>query len=104
MQKTITPEAFMAMAETVLLFDVRRKEIYEASNQIVAGAVWRDPADIEEWMVALPHQQTIVVYCVHGHQVSHGVVDRLQAEGLLACLIEGGIEGLKTAGGNVVSK
>lgn len=45
-----------------------------------------------------------MVYCVHGHQVSQGVVDRLQAEGLLACLIEGGIEGLKTAGGNVVSK
>jgi rhodanese-related sulfurtransferase len=32
------------------------------------------------------------------------VVDALQAKGLKACFIEGGIEGWKAAGGAIVSK
>lgn len=43
----------------------------------------------------------MVAYCVHGHEVSRGVVDRLRALGLEAALLEGGIETWKAAGGPV---
>ena len=38
------------------------------------------------------------VYCVHGHEVGHGVADRLRDLGLEALLLEGGIEAWKTSG------
>jgi rhodanese-related sulfurtransferase len=46
----------------------------------------------------------VVIYCARGGSVSNSVVDRLQAEGIKARFIEGGIEGYKAAGRKVVSK
>ena len=48
--------------------------------------------------------QDIVLYCVRGGGVSNSVVDALQAKGLKARFIEGGIEGWKAAGGEVAKK
>jgi len=45
-----------------------------------------------------------VIYCVRGGAVSNSVVDRLQAAGVKARYIEGGIEAYKAAGGKVVAK
>lgn len=45
-----------------------------------------------------------MLYCVRGGSVSNSVVDALQAKGLNACFIEGGIEGWKAAGGETVNK
>jgi hypothetical protein len=40
---------------------------------------------------------------VHGHEVSRGVRDALRRRGVMAGLIEGGIEGWRAAGGPVVA-
>jgi rhodanese-related sulfurtransferase len=45
-----------------------------------------------------------VVYCVRGGSVSNSVVDRLQAAGVKARYIEGGIEAYKAAGGKIAGK
>jgi rhodanese-related sulfurtransferase len=45
----------------------------------------------------------VVVYCVHGHEVSNGVVARLRDLGLEALLLEGGIEAWKASGGSVTA-
>jgi rhodanese-related sulfurtransferase len=39
----------MASGETPFLIDVRRKADYEADPKKIAGAVWRDPEEIEDW-------------------------------------------------------
>jgi rhodanese-related sulfurtransferase len=52
----------------------------------------------------LPKDQEIILYCVRGGAVSNSVVDALQAKGLQARFIEGGIEGWKAAGGAVLEK
>ena len=38
------------------------------------GAVWRDPEHVDRWIVELNWNRPVVVYCVHGHEVSwaHG--------------------------------
>jgi len=46
----------------------------------------------------------VVIYCVRGGSVSNAVVDRLQAAGVKARFVEGGLEAYKAAGGKVVAK
>jgi rhodanese-related sulfurtransferase len=104
MERTIKPEDFAAIADTVMVLDVRRKEDRDASSEMIDGAFWKDPTQIDEWIGAVPRLHDVVIYCVRGGGVSNSVVDRLQAEGVKARFIEGGIEGLKAAGGKVGHK
>lgn len=105
MERTIKPENFATLAPDALVLDVRRKATYDASSEIIAGAIWKDPSQVEQWMTELSSEQNIIVYCVHGHEVSNGVLDHLHAAGFTkARLLAGGIEGLKVIGGEVVAK
>jgi rhodanese-related sulfurtransferase len=90
--------------DTTLVFDVRREADYAASNETIPGALWKNPDKIEAWIGALPRTLDVVVYCVRGGAVSNSVVDRLQAEGVKARFIEGGIEAWKAAGGKITTK
>ncbi|MDP1863224.1 MAG: rhodanese-like domain-containing protein [Thiobacillus sp.] len=90
--------------DSVLVFDVRREADYAASNEIIPGAMWKNPDKIDIWVNALPRTLDVVIYCVRGGGVSNSVVDRLQAEGVKARFIEGGIEAYKAAGGKVMAK
>lgn len=90
--------------DQVLVLDVRREADYRASNEIVPGAFWKDPARIDAWISAVPKNHDVVIYCVRGGAVSNEVVDRLQAEGVRARYIEGGIEAYKAAGGRLERK
>lgn len=104
MERTIHPDILkMQLGETVLL-DVRRSNDLAESNEQLPGARWLDPEQIDDWANTLPRDQDIVLYCVRGGSVSNSVVDKLQARGLRARFIEGGIEGWKTAGGATESK
>lgn len=104
MERTIKPEDFKSMAGKPLLLDVRRKADMEASTDAIPGAAWKDPEQIDQWVGALPKDQDVVIYCMRGGSVSNSVVDRLQAEGVQARFIEGGIEGYKSAGGEVIAR
>ncbi|MBS3935280.1 MAG: sulfurtransferase [Sulfuritalea sp.] len=99
MERTIKPEALKSALAGVHLIDVRRANDRAASTEQIPGATWHDPEKLAAWADALPRDQDIVLYCVRGGSVSNGVVDQLQARGLKARFIEGGIEGWKAAGG-----
>ncbi|MCP5279211.1 MAG: sulfurtransferase [Thiobacillus sp.] len=108
MDRTIKPETLKSEIAgsnaTPFILDVRRADDRNASSEQLAGANWKDPARIAEWADALPKDRDIVLYCVRGGGVSNSVVDELQARGLKARFIEGGLEGWKAAGGAVVNK
>jgi rhodanese-related sulfurtransferase len=104
MERSIKPEDLKASLDSTLVLDVRRKADHDASNEAVPGSFWKDPEAIDQWIGALPRNHDVVIYCVRGGSVSNSVVDRLQAEGIRARYIEGGIEGWKAAGGQVVAK
>jgi rhodanese-related sulfurtransferase len=108
MDRTIAPDALKnelagANASPYIL-DVRRADDRNASPEHLAGAHWKDPGQLADWAGDLPQDQDIVLYCVRGGGVSNSVVDALQSRGLKARFIEGGIEGWKAAGGEVVAK
>lgn len=90
--------------DAVLVFDVRREADFAASDEIIPGALWKNPDKIDTWIGALPLTLDVVIYCVRGGSVSNSVVDRLQAAGVKARYIEGGIEAYKAAGGKVIPK
>ncbi|MDP2434084.1 MAG: rhodanese-like domain-containing protein [Pseudomonadota bacterium] len=104
MERIIKPETLKAELAGKYVLDVRRVADHHASSEQLAGAHWKDPEKLETWAESLPQDQEIVLYCVRGGGVSNSVVDALQAKGLKARFIEGGIEGWKTAGGAVVGK
>ncbi len=104
MQRTIHPDDLKQKMAALHLIDVRRAADLAASAEQLPGASWHDPEKIGEWADGLPRDREIVLYCVRGDSVSNGVVDTLQAKGLNARFIEGGIEGWKAAGGEVVAK
>jgi rhodanese-related sulfurtransferase len=82
-----------------LVIDVRRNERFVESTYLVRGALRRDPARVAEWRKALPAGAEVVVYCVHGHEVSQGV-----AKALGAPYVAGGIEDWREAGGPLDAK
>ena len=98
MERLVTPEEFISMQEEAVVIDVRREDDYQQSVETISGAQWKNPSLMDEWVAALPKDKPVVVFCVRGGGVSNSVVDRLQAEGVAARFIEGGIEGARLAG------
>ncbi|MBI3188076.1 MAG: sulfurtransferase [Gammaproteobacteria bacterium] len=104
MNRTIKPEQLKTQISNKLILDVRRESDLATSKEQLANAQWKNPEQISSWADKLPKDKDIVLYCVRGGSVSNSVVDALQAKGLKACFIEGGIEGWKAAGGAVIAR
>lgn len=102
MERTIKPDTLKNELAGKLILDVRRVADREAAPERLPGAQWKNPEQLAEWADGLPKEQDIVLYCARGGSVSNSVVDALQGRGLKARFIEGGIEGWKAAGGEVV--
>ena len=91
-------------AAAPLVIDVRRAPAFAADTTMLAGATWRDPFATEEWIKFLPHERNIVVYCVHGHEISKNACAALREAGLKAHYLAGGIEAWKEHGGATIRK
>jgi rhodanese-related sulfurtransferase len=89
-----TPSDLAILAGTAkapLLIDVRREEIFKAADKMIAGAIRRSPDDIDRWYQDLPDSRSVVVYCVHGQQVSQGVCQALENKRVGVSYLAGGI-------------
>ena len=105
MSTDLSPEALMtrlASGSPPLVIDVRKPEAFRAEPATIPGAIWRDPLALADWSGELPGGRAVVVYCVHGHEVSRNARDALCRHGLDAELLAGGLEGWKAAGGRVI--
>ena len=90
--------AQMASNQAPLLIDVRKNEAFAVSTVTLPGALRRDPLQVEAWAATLPTAGSVLVYCVHGHEVSQGVQRFLQKQGINAKYLQGGIEAWRAAG------
>ncbi len=86
-------------SEPPLVIDVRRRERFFEAKDLIRGALRRDPERVAEWAKTLPRSASVVVYCVHGHEVSQNV-----AKALGARYLEGGIEHWREEGGETAAK
>ncbi len=85
-----------------LLFDVRKREAYTQSGWLLPSAHWRDHTLVDQWADEIPAGSLVVVYCVHGHEVSQGAATELRERGIDARVLESGFEGWAEAGGAAV--
>ena len=71
---------------------------------MVCGARRREPEDVRGWAKSLPKASAVVVYCVHGHEVSQTTAAALNDAGISTLYLEGGLEGWKEANGQLDHK
>ncbi len=92
-----------------VLIDVRRREAYDKADAVIPTARWRDHRRAAEWAGEFANghgasQRDVVVYCVHGQQVSESAAALLRAAGVHAFYLEGGIEAWRASGAPLVAK
>ena len=94
----------LGSSKAPLLIDVRRNAAFETDTQMIAGATWRDPFAAADWAKFLPRHREVVVYCVHGHEISKNAAAVLAVSGIAARHLEGGIEQWRASGGMLFNK
>ncbi len=102
LQSSLTPEDLLSVVGSAAcpkIVDVRRLEAFGAAPDVLPGAVWRDHRDAASWGREIADSDDIVVYCVHGHQVSQSAAALLRGQGVGARYLAGGIEAYREAGG-----
>jgi rhodanese-related sulfurtransferase len=75
-----------------IVIDVRRRPAFAVSTEMASGALRRDPEQVGAWASSLPSASSVVVYCVHGHEVSQKTAAALAQAGVQARYLEGGLE------------
>jgi len=97
----------LASGRPPLVIDVRKGPTFLGAPDLIRGALRRDPARVAEWGKTLPGETNVVVYCVHGHEVSQNAAKALCAalpRALGARYLEGGIEAWRAGGGELFGK
>lgn len=90
MDASLSPAALqlaLRSPQPPLVIDVRKGPAYLAAPDMIHGALRRDPEKVDSWRQTLPSAADVVVYCIHGHELSQGV-----ARALGGRYLEGGIE------------
>ena len=90
---SIAPEevrALMAAGQKVQLIDTRPRHYTTKTHEIVAGAVWRDPERISEWIATLSKDQPVVTFCVYGFHIGCQSASTLRDAGFDARYMRGG--------------
>lgn len=80
----------LGLPQTPVLIDVRKDAAFAESARSLPGALRGEPERVAEWARHLPRARPMLVYCVHGHEVSQGAAQTLRALGFQASFLEGG--------------
>jgi len=76
-----------------LVIDVRSNEAFAVWRQMLPRAIRREPGELAAWASEIEIGRLIVVYCVHGREISQGVASALRERGFLAQHLTEGIQG-----------
>jgi superoxide dismutase, Fe-Mn family len=90
---SVTPEEVQAMLRSghkVQIIDTRPRHYSTRSQEIVEGAVWRDPERIEEWVGTLSKGDPVVTFCVYGFHIGCQSAAALRKAGFDARYMVGG--------------
>ncbi len=81
-----------------LVIDIRHDDDRERYTSRIAGTDWRNSFKVAEWVVELPKDKLVVVYCMYGFWVSQKVAEELRAEGIDARSLKGGVTAWRAMG------
>ena len=94
----------LGLGQAPIIIDVRRQPAFAEARHVIPSAGWRDHLATDHWRAEIPAHTDVVVYCIHGHNVSQLATARLRARGTEAYTLDGGIEAWIAAGYPVVGK
>jgi rhodanese-related sulfurtransferase len=81
------------------LLDVRRPPAFAANPVVIPRAFRCPPEEVAGVTSKLEPWRTVIVYCVHGHDVGRGAALLLRERGFDARFLDGGLEAWRDAGG-----
>ena len=102
MPRSISPLEAERSMEIATLIDVRKEPARLESGLTIPGAQRRTHDTALEWWGQFTGK-SVILFCVHGHEVSQNACETLARNGVDARYLEGGFEAWRSAGLAVVS-
>lgn len=93
--------AMIQSGEPVQVIDTRPRHYTSRAQDIVEGAVWRDPERVDEWIGELSKTTPVVTFCVYGFHIGCQTAATLRKAGFDASYMAGGHYAWKAAKGPV---
>ena len=94
-------KAMLDAGERLQIIDARPRHYTTRAQDIMEGAVWRDPERLDEWIGELSKTDPVVTYCVYGFHIGCETAIALRKAGFDARYMAGGHYAWKAAGGKV---
>jgi superoxide dismutase, Fe-Mn family len=94
-------KAMMDAGERVQVIDARPRSYISRQQDIMEGAVWRDPERLDEWIGTLSTSEPVVVFCAYGFHVGCKMAGALREAGFDARYMKGGHSAWKAIGGPI---
>ncbi|HMK01648.1 MAG TPA: Fe-Mn family superoxide dismutase [Reyranella sp.] len=94
-------KAMLDSGDRVQVIDARPRHYTTRAQDIMEGAVWRDPERLDEWIGELSKADPVVTYCVYGFHVGCETAIALRKAGFDARYMAGGHYAWKAIGGKV---
>jgi len=101
---SMTVEEVRAMIETgqpIQIIDTRPRHYSTRAQDIMAGATWRDPERVDEWIGELSKTEPVVTFCVYGFHIGCETAETLRKAGFDARYMAGGHYAWKATKGPV---
>jgi Fe-Mn family superoxide dismutase len=94
-------KAMLDSGERLQIIDARPRHYTTRAQDIMEGAVWRDPERLDEWIGELSKTDPVVTYCVYGFHIGCETAITLRKAGFDARYMAGGHYAWKAIGGKV---
>jgi len=101
---SMTVEEVRAMIEAgqpIQIIDTRPRHYSTRAQDIMAGATWRDPERVDEWIGELSKTEPVVTFCVYGFHIGCETAETLRKAGFDARYMAGGHYAWKATKGPV---
>jgi superoxide dismutase, Fe-Mn family len=92
-------KAMLDSGKQVQIIDARPRHYASRSQEIMDGAVWRDPERIQEWAGDLSKADPVVVFCAYGFHIGCKTAVALREAGFDAVYMKGGHSAWRAIGG-----
>jgi Fe-Mn family superoxide dismutase len=90
---SITVEEIKAMRDAgtpVQIIDTRPRHYSSRAQDMMEGAIWRDPERVDDWVGELSKEAPVVTFCVYGFHIGCETAATLRKAGFDARYIAGG--------------
>jgi len=83
-------KAMLDAGQPIQIIDTRPRHYTTRAQDIMEGAVWRDPERVDEWIGEISKTEPVVTFCVYGFHIGCETAETLRKAGFDARCMAGG--------------